>query len=113
MIQYTIVPNILEHISHFQDVSEKLGHCSDQLCVRLAIGPLVSLMCRSLYDNIKSAHYWSSYIKLSDLARFQLNWWLENLENLNGFPICKEPTIVKFEFSVAGDASNREFFVYR
>jgi hypothetical protein len=50
---------------------------------------------------------------LSDLTRFQLNWWLENLENLNGFPICKEPTIVKFEFSVAGGASDRGFFVYR
>ena len=35
---------------------------------RLVIGLLVSLMCRSLYDNIKSAQYWSSYIKLSDLA---------------------------------------------
>ena len=81
--------------------------------VRLAVGPLVSLMCRSLYDCIKSAQYWSSFIKLSVLARFQLNWWLENLEELNGFPICKEPTIVKFEFSVAGDASNRGFFVYR
>jgi hypothetical protein len=50
---------------------------------------------------------------LSDLTRFQLNWWLEHLENLNGFPICKEPTIVKFEFSVAGGASDRGFFVYR
>jgi hypothetical protein len=80
---------------------------------RLAIGPLVSLMCRSLYDNIRSAQYWSSYIKLSDLTRFQPNWWLENLEVLNGFPICKEPIIVKFEFSVAGDASDGGFFVYR
>ena len=81
--------------------------------VRLAVGPIVSLMCRSLYDCIKSAQYWSSYIKLSDLARFQLNWWFENLQDLNGFPICKEPSIVKFEFSVAGDASDRGFFVYR
>ena len=32
MIQYAKVPNISEYISHFQDVSEKLGHCSDQLC---------------------------------------------------------------------------------
>jgi hypothetical protein len=79
----------------------------------LAIGPLVSLMCRFLYDNIKSAQYWSSYIKLSDLAGFQLNWWLDNLEVLNGFPICKEPIIVKFEFSVAGDSSDGAFFVYK
>jgi len=66
--------------------------------VRLAVGPLVSLMCRSLYDVIKSAQYWSSFVKLTNLARFQLEWWVENLEELNGYPICKEPTVVKFEF---------------
>ena len=49
--------------------------------VRLAVGPLVSLMCRSLYDNIKSARFWSSYIQLSDLARFQLKWWFDNLHD--------------------------------
>ena len=29
------------------------------------------------------------------------------------FPICKEPTIVEFEFFVAGGASDRGFFVCR
>ena len=32
---------------------------------------------------------------------------------MNGYPICKEPTICKFEFSVGGDASDRGFFVYK
>ena len=81
--------------------------------VRLAIGPIVSLMCRSLYDNIKNAAFWSSYIKLSDLARFRLIWWLENLQDLNGFLFCKEPTICNFEYSVVGDVSDRGFFVYK
>ena len=35
-----------------------------QAC-RLAIGPLVSIMCRSLYDDIKQARTWSSFINLS------------------------------------------------
>jgi hypothetical protein len=81
--------------------------------VRLAVGPLVSLMCRSLYDVIKSAQFWTSFFKLTPLAKFQLQWWVENLEELNGYPICKEPSVVKFEFSVAGDASDRGFFVYK
>ena len=81
--------------------------------VRLAIGPIVSIMCRSIYDCIKSARYWSSYIQLTDLARFQLQWWLDNLPSLNGYPICQEPSIVKFEFSVDGDASDRGFFLYK
>ena len=34
---------------------------------RLAIGPLVSIMCRSLYDTISSAKTWSSFVFLNDL----------------------------------------------
>ena len=46
---------------------------------RLAIGPLVSIMCRSLYDCISSARSWYSLIVLTDLASFQLKWWVEIL----------------------------------
>jgi hypothetical protein len=35
------------------------------------------------------------------------------LPNLSGYPICQDASIVKFEFSVAGDASDRGFFVYK
>ena len=35
------------------------------------------------------------------------------MPSLNGYPICQEPSIVKFEFSVAGDASDRGFFMYK
>ena len=72
--------------------------------LRLAVGPIVSIMCRSIYDCIKSAKFWTSYIKLTDLARFQLQWWLDNLPNLSGYPICQDDSIVKFELSVAGYA---------
>ena len=50
---------------------------------RLAVGPLISIMCRSLYDTIKNARTWFSYIELSDLADFQLKWWVENLSSLS------------------------------
>ena len=81
--------------------------------VRLAVGPVVSIMCRSLYDCIKAAKYWSSYIKLSDLAKFQLQWWVDNLPSLDGYPICQDSSVIKFEFSVSGDASDRGFFMYK
>ena len=80
---------------------------------RLTIGPLVSIMCRSLCDIIKSAKFWSSCIFLNDLCQFQLQWWLEELPNLSEYDICPEPSLVKFEFSVASDAGKKGFFAYR
>ena len=79
----------------------------------LAVGPVVNIMCRSLYDDIKRAHTWFSTIELSDLAKFQLKWWIENLPSLSEYPICKDSTIVGFEFSIASDASDRGFFAYK
>ena len=38
---------------------------------------------------------------------------MSNLNDLNGYPICKSATITKFEFSTASDASDRGFFSYR
>ena len=35
------------------------------------------------------------------------------MPNLSGYPICQDASIVKFEFSVAGDASDRGFFMYK
>ena len=43
----------------------------------------------------------------------QIQWWVENLPQFSEYPICKKPTIVSFEFSVASDASDRGFFAYR
>ena len=65
---------------------------------RLAIGPVVSIMCRSLYDCIQNAKTWFSYIVLSPLSVSQLEWWVENLPQFSEYPICKKPTIVSFEF---------------
>ena len=86
--------------------------CLLQSC-RLAIGPLVSIMCLSLYDAIKHAPYWSSCITLSDLCVQQLKWWLIELPNLTEYDICPSPTITKFEFSIASDAGSKGYFVYK
>merc|ERR1712074_463406 len=82
------------------DIRRPIFSCLNTI-VRLAVGPVVSIMCRSLYDCIKAAKYWSSYIKLSDLGTFQLQWWLDNLPSLDGYPICQDSSVLKFEFSVS------------
>ena len=77
---------------------------------RLVIGPLVSIMWRSLYDTTKSAKTWSSWISLNDLAEFQIQWWLTNLPELYEYPISSDSSLTHFEFSIASDAGN-SFFV--
>ena len=52
--------------------------------VRLALGPLVSLMCRSIYDDISGARSWSTILQLSPKCRFLIDWWVRNLSFLNG-----------------------------
>ena len=46
---------------------------------KLAIGPVVSIMCRALYDTIKLAPFWSSNIKLSLSSILKIEWWRCNL----------------------------------
>ena len=80
---------------------------------RLAIGPLVSIMCRALYDCISSAKTWSSIISLTGLASFQLRWWVENLSSICEYPIIFDPSLTNFKFSIAGDSSDKGFFTYK
>ena len=80
---------------------------------RLAISPLVSIMCRRLYDIIKSAQTWNSHVRLDASCLFCLNWWLTELPSLTEFDICPEPSLVQFSFSLASDASEGGYFVYK
>ena len=43
--------------------------------VRLATGPIVSVMTRSIYHLISNAKRWESFVRLDDLARKEVEWW--------------------------------------
>ena len=83
-----------------------------QAC-RLAIGPIVRILCRSLYDDIKNARTWSSFIKLSNQSVNSLRWWVANLPQYSSYPIVEDPSVLVFDFKIASDASSRGCFVYR
>ena len=42
---------------------------------RLAIGPIVAVMTRSLYVAVAKAASWKSWVELDYLAKFELEWW--------------------------------------
>ena len=81
--------------------------------VRLAVGPLVSLMCRSIYDDISNARSWSTVLQLSYKCKHQVDWWVRNLSSLSGYPITKESSVTAFDFALASDASDKGFYSYR
>ena len=46
--------------------------------LRLAIGPIVSIMCKPLYFLISSAFSWSSSIRFDKNSAVEVTWWRDN-----------------------------------
>ena len=80
--------------------------------VRLATGPIVGVMTRSLYFAINDAKSWSSFVKLDDLAREELKWWSQNIEKVSKYPIQGSITSVPAGIRVASDSSGVGLFSY-
>ena len=80
--------------------------------VRLATGPIVAVLTRSLYVAVAAAKTWKSWIVLTDLAKFELSWWESNLEHVTKFPIDGKLSTEAVSFEVASDASGIGHFVY-
>ena len=50
--------------------------------VRLATGPIVAVLTRSLCVAVTAAKTWKSWIELTEMARYELRWWEENLQHV-------------------------------
>ena len=78
----------IDHKKHKFFPVKKLASWVGKLqSLRLAIGPVVSIMCRSLYGTIKDAKTWSSYVRLGIQSLFELQWWFDNLQHYTTYPI--------------------------
>ena len=80
--------------------------------VRLATGPIVSVMTRSLYVAVDTAATWSSWVTLSKMALQEITWWQENIEEASRFPISDSQSTTPVAFEVASDASGVGYFSY-
>ena len=81
-------------------------------CMRLATGPIMAIMTRSLYYEVAKAATWYSFITLTDLARREVDWWLENLESVAKFPMQGSLATTPFSYEVASDESGVGHFAY-
>ena len=79
--------------------------------LRLAIGPIISIMCKSLYKLISSAPFWTSFIKLDKNSVYEIEWWRDNLKYFSSYPIVIDDTSVHVDCKVSSDASGSGYFV--
>ena len=55
--------------------------------LRLAIGSIVSIMCKTIYNVLKLAQTWFSSASLDVALKMEVTWWLHNLKYFSSFPI--------------------------
>ena len=79
--------------------------------LRLAIGPIVSIMCRALYNVIKLAFSLFLSISLDKHSEIEVTWWYNNLKYFSSYPIIIDYTTVKVDAKVSSVASGSGYFV--
>ena len=81
--------------------------------VRRATGPIVSVLTRSLNHAVQGAARWESWVRMDELARFELQWWKSNVRSVSRYPISGKlsSTTVEVE-EVASDGSALGHFCY-
>lgn len=72
--------------------------------MHLAIGPLVRLFTRSMYQQVAAAASWQSVTPLAAKVVEDLNFWLKNIKHVNGFSFKHHPTTTKIVFTDASQS---------
>ena len=80
--------------------------------VRLATGPIVAVLTRSLTHVVATAPRWRSKVKLTEMARFELDWWDSNLGQVSKFPISEGLSATPVSYETASDASGLGHYSY-
>ena len=80
--------------------------------VRLATGPIVSVMTRSLYSAIDKAKRWDSFVRLDGLALEEVLWWGKNIRNVSKYPFSGSVSAIPASINIASDSSAVGLFSY-
>ena len=70
-------------------------------------------MTRACYRVISSAPSWRSYVQLSEQAIVELTWWIDNIDQVNGFTMQPSYTVdpLVYDVTMVGDASGVGMFL--
>ncbi len=82
------------------------------ISMSLGLGPVARMRTRSLYTNINEAWYWDQNVPVSQEAVEEINFWLDNFDGVNDFPIWPvSPLVQVLSYSDASDRAWGGFVV--
>ena len=61
----------------------------------LALGPVSSLMTRWMYALLNSRVYWCQLLEITPEAKLELDFWLSQVEYINGCEIWHSPSALR------------------
>ena len=70
-----------------------------------AMGSITRLMTRAMYGFVTEAKYWDSKLKVTDEVKSELEFWLQNINVLNGYTIKQKHAITKVVYTDASSQS--------
>ena len=73
------------------------------------LGPLSRLLTRKMYARVDAAPSWDKSILLGDEAREEIDFWIKNIDRVNGYQLKREHAHTKVVYS---DASEHGFGGY-
>lgn len=71
---------------------ELAGIIGKIMSMSLAVGPVSRLMTRRMYALLNSRAYWCQQLEISPEAKVELQFWLNQLEHVNGREIWHSPS---------------------
>ena len=109
-----LIKNINSVLAQTFCSAKQLSRVAGQLAsMHLALGPIVRLLTRQLYKEIESQPSWHSPFQLPKEAADELNFWLENITERNGFTFKPRPTTTKVVFTDASSTGYGGFIAQR
>lgn len=77
--------------------------CGQLISMRPALGHAVSVFTRGMYAALETRTSWQSHVVLDSLALEEIDFWLKNIDSLNGSPLWPIPVVETLVFSDASD----------
>ena len=74
------------------------------MSMSLALGPVARLRTRAMYAVINSCASWSVFVRLTEEAMLELEFWQSNVTVLNTQPIWFKPGATRVVYSDASDS---------
>ena len=79
------------------------------ISMSLAIGPISQLMTRNMYAMLNKRDYWCQVLAMTEEAREEVNFWVGQIDCINGREIWHSPSAIRVVYS---DASNTGYGGY-